>query len=409
MSKEFRSTSPRTAAAIAAVGMTVLVASALLPPQHILSRPDRGDMEEYFDYAQRSLDGQVPYRDYTIEYPPGALPALLAPGPADRGYYDRFRLLMLALGAAAIGLLVTALFSAGADAAELAAGVLVPATLPFTLNPGLVFERYDFWPAFLVLLALVALLRGRRKLGLAALGVGVAAKLYPIAVVPLAILARRGRGHMRRDLAVVTTAALAIVLPFGIVAPRGIGHVGRLLVRRPLHVESLGGSILLVAHRLGAYDPTVYFSVGMSWDLAGSAAKVAALLGTLLEVAALVAVWFAFARGPRGSRDLLLAFAAAVVAFVAFGKVLSPQYMVWVAAAVPLALGRVRPFALGATLAAMLLTLYIYNKGYFDMLRGGRVSWMLLARNGILVALFCSLLLELALRGRAFARERTPP
>jgi hypothetical protein len=357
-------------------------------------------MEEYFDYAQRTLDGQVPYRDFTIEYPPGALPVLLAPAPADQGYYDRFRLLMLALGAAAIGLLVVALFLAGADAAELAAGVLVPATLPFTLNPGLVFERYDLWPAALVLFALVALLRGRRAVGLATLGVGAAAKLYPLALVPLAILARRGRAHVRRDLAVVAAAVFVLVVPFAIVAPRSLGHVGRLLVQRPLQIESLGASILLAAHRLGAYEPTVYFSVGRSWDLAGPAAKTVAIISSLVGAAALVAVWFLFARGPRGPQELLVAVAAVVVGFVAFGKILSPQYMVWVAAAVPLALGRVRPFALAAALSALILTFYIYNKGYFDMLRGGRVSWMLLARNVILVALFCSLLLELAARRR---------
>ena len=404
-----RSTSPRAAAAIAAAGVAVFLLSSLLPPQRILSRPDRGDIQEYFQYAQRTFERQVPYRDFRLEYPPGALPVLLAPGPADHGYYDRFRILMLALGAAAIALLVAVLFLAGADAAELAAGVLVPATLPFTLNPSLVVQRYDLWPAALVLLALLALLRGRRVLGLVALGVGAAAKLYPLALVPLAILTRRGRAHVRREVTIVTAAALALVVPFAIVAPRGIGHVVWLLVRRPLHVESLGGSILLVGHQLGVYKPTAYLSIGLSWDLAGPAAKAVALVGSLVEAAALVAVWFFFARGPRGPRELLLAVAAAVVGFVAFGKVFSPQYMVWVAAAVPLALGRIRPYALAATLADLLLTLYVYDWGYFDLLRGGRVSWMMLARNVILVALFCSLLRELAARGRPGAAGPADP
>jgi uncharacterized membrane protein len=278
----------------------------------------------------------------------------LAPGPANHGYYDRFRILMLAVAAASIGLLVFILFLAGAEASELAAGALVPATLAFTLNPALVFQRYDLWPATLVLLSLAALLSGRRPLGLAALGLGAAAKLYPLALAPLAILARRGRPHVLRDLAIFAGAAFAIVLPFAIVAPRAIGHVGRLLVRRPLHVESLGGSILLVAHRLGAYKPTVYISIGNSWDLAGPAAKIIAIVTSTLGAAALLAVWLAFARGPRGPRELLLAVAAVVVGFVAFGKIFSPQYMVWIALAVPLALGRVRPFALAATVASML-------------------------------------------------------
>lgn len=400
-----RSTSPRAAAAIAAVGVAVLLLFSLAPPQRILSRSGTGDTAEYFRYAQSTFDGQIPYRDFSLEYPPGALPVLLAAGPADHGYYNRFRILMLALGASAIVLLVVALFLAGAGTAELAAGALVPATLPLTLNPGLVFERFDFWPAALVLLALVALLRGQRALGLAALGVGAAAKLYPLALVPLALLAQRGRAHLRRDLTVVAAAAFALVLPFTLVAPRGVAHVGRLLVLRPLQVESLGSSILLTAHRLGMYRPTTYYSFGNSWDLAGPAAKAVAVVGSLVEAAALVAVWFFFARGPRGPRELLLAFAAVVVGFVAFGKVFSPQYMVWVAAAVPLALGRLRPFVLSATIAAALLTLYVYDWGYFDLLAGGRTSWVMLVRNLILVAIFCSLLLELARRRTIAAGE----
>jgi uncharacterized membrane protein len=403
-----RSTSPRAAAAIAAAGVAILLVCSLAPPQRILSRSGHGDSAEYFRYAQHTFDGQVPYRDFTLEYPPGALPVLLAAGPADHGYYNRFRVLMLTLGSAAVVLLVVALFLAGASAAELAAGALVLATLPLMLNPGLVFDRFDFWPAALALVALVSLLRGRRTLCLVALGVGTAAKLYPLALVPLALLARRGRAHVRRDLAVVATAALVLVVPFALVAPRGLAHVGRLLVERPLQVESLGGSILLTAHRLGVYEPTTYYSFGHSWDLAGPAAKGVAIIGTLVEAAALVAVWFFFARGPRGPRELLLAFAAVVVGFVAFGKIISPQYMVWVAAAVPLALGRIRPFALSATLAAALLTLYVYDWGYFDLVAGGRTSWVMLARNLILVALFCSLLLELAGRGRAWAAGPAP-
>ena len=396
MSHDLRSTSPRAAVAIAAVGVAVLLVSSLPPPERILSRRDSGDIAEYFRYAKHTFDGQMPYHDFSLEYPPGALAPLLAAGPADHGYYNRFRVLMLALGAAAIVLLVAALRAAGADAGELAAGVLVLATLPLTLEPGLVFERFDLWPAFLVLLAVVALLRGRRVLSLAALGVGGAAKLYPLALVPIALLAQRGRAHVRRDLAVTAAAALALVLPFALVAPRGVAHVGSLLVQRPLHVESLGGSILLAAHRLGIYKPTIALSIGQSWDLSGTAARTFAVVGSLAEAAALIAVWFLFARGQRGPRELLLAVAAAVVGFVAFGKVFSPQYLVWVAAAVPLVLGRVRPFALGAVVAANLLTFYIYEYGYNDLIAGGRMGWMMLARNLVLVALFGALLSELA-------------
>jgi hypothetical protein len=392
-----RSASPRAAVAIAIAGIAVLLLTSLPPPQRILSRHNVGDPTEYADYAKRTFDGRVPYRDFILEYPPGALPVFLAAAPADHGYYNRFRLLMLALGIASIVLIVGTLFAAGADAADLSAGVLLPATLPLTLNPGLVFERFDLWPAALVLLAVFALVRGHQMLGFVALSLGTVAKLYPLALVPLALLFRRGHPHLRRDVVVAIVVALAFLLPFAILAPRGLGHVGALLVRRPLHSESLGGSILLASHRVGLYAPTTYLSIGSSWDLAGPAARIVALVSSVVEGAALAGVWLLFARSRRESRELLLAVAAVVVGFVAFGKVFSPQYMLWVVCAVPLALGRIRPFALAATISATLLTLYIYDWGYFDLLAAGHASWVMLARNLILVALFGTLLRELAL------------
>ncbi len=221
------STSPRAAAAIAAAGVAVLLACSLAPPSRVFSLPDHGDIRHYFVYAQRTFDGQVPYRDFTLEYPPGALPVLLAAGPADHGYFDRFRALMLALDAGAIVLLVVALSRAAAHARDLAAGVLVLGTLPLTLPPDLVTQRFDLWPAFLVLLALVGLLYGCRTLGLAALSLGAVAKLYPLALVPLALLTRRGREHVRRDIALVAGVALVLVLPFALLAPRGVSWAAR--------------------------------------------------------------------------------------------------------------------------------------------------------------------------------------
>jgi hypothetical protein len=122
-----------------------------------------------------------------------------------------------------------------------------------------------------------------------------------------------------------------------------------------------------------------------------------------------VAVWVLFARGPQGPRDLLLAAATAVVGFVAFGKVFSPQYLIWVAAAVALVLGRVRPLALALTVGAALLTRYVYLGPYDDLLQAGRVSWLMLARNLMVVALFFVLVFELALRTRPEAQPANGP
>ncbi len=54
----------------------------------------------------------------------------------------------------------------------------------------------------------------------------------------------------------------------------------------------------------------------------------------------IVALWLAFLRGPVDQDRLVRYSAACVCAFVAFGKVLSPQFLLWLVPFVPLVRGR---------------------------------------------------------------------
>src|SRR5581483_1349858 len=98
-----------------------------------------------------------------------------------------------------------------------------------------------------------------------------------------------------------------------------------------LESESLGAGVLLVLDRLGLYHATLRDQAPGSRDLVGSVPDAVAALTTVLVVAAvaLVAVLYV-----RGGRRRVAASAAAVAGFVAFSKVLSPQYLTWL---VPLA------------------------------------------------------------------------
>ena len=258
------------------------------------------------------------------------------------------------------------------------------------------FERYDVWPAVLVLVAFVALLLGRRTLGLAALGVGAAAKIYPLALLPLALLSRRGRAHVPRDLAVFAAAALVFLLPFMLVGPRGIGHVGKVLVERPLQVESLGASVLLAAHRLGVYEPTIDLSFAQSWDLAGPAADVTAAVSSLLGAVALVAVWYLFARGPRGPRRALAGARGGRGRRGDLRQGLLAR-STWCGSRRRC---RSRSDESGRSRCRQpsqrsFSPPYVYQWGYPDLLDAGHTSWVMVARNAVMVAVFCSLLLEL--------------
>jgi len=146
-----------------------------------------------------------------------------------------------------------------------------------------------------------------------------------------------------------------------------------------------------------------------SFNLSGEGA--AAALSAAASWVAIVAVWLAFARGPAEPGRLLRFGAAAVCAFTAFGKVLSPQYLIWLVPLVPLLRGRRGLAATGLLLAAILDTAIWFPERYFDYVYHAELAWLVLVRDLMLVALFLVLSLPRpALRGSSSRarRDRTP-
>jgi uncharacterized membrane protein len=266
-----------------------------------------------------------------------------------------------------------------------------------------VLTRYDLWPAALAAAALAAVLAGRERLGLAVLGVAVAAKIYPLVLLPplLVYVARtRGRREAAIGLGTFGVALALVVVPFAVVAPEGLVDSVERQLDRPLQIESLGSSVLLAGHQLGLYDPSVVSSHG-SQNLTGPLPDALATAQTVLQAAALVAVWLLFARGPATPARLVAACAASVAVFVAFGKVLSPQFLIWL---VPVAalVARRGGIAAGAFLGAALVTTHVwFPTRYWDVVDLEPVGWLVFVRNVLLVALVVVL-------GVATARARAP-
>jgi hypothetical protein len=358
------------------------------------------DTVEYHRYGIAMSHGEVPYRDFRVEYPPGALPvfALPAVDRPDFGRYNReFQILMGLFAGAALLAMAWALRTLRASPRRLAAALGFFAAAPLVLG-SVVIYRYDFWPTALTALGLAAVVAGRNRLGFGALGLGLAAKIFPGVLIPPALAyvwRTRGRREALICLACAAAALAVFVIPFLAVAPHGFWSSIHRQAGRPLQIESLGSAVLLAAHQIGDYHLTLVTSHG-SQNLAGSLPRALGAVESALLVVALVGIWIAAARGPARPERLIRYSAAAVTAFVALDKVLSPQFLIWLLPLVPLVRASRGLVASGLLGLALLLTQLWFPIRYWELALhfGAFPSWLVVARDLTLLALLAVLLVR---------------
>jgi uncharacterized membrane protein len=217
----------------------------------------------------------------------------------------------------------------------------------------------------------------------------------------LLVRRRQGSHEALLGLGVFAAVLALVVVPFLVVDAGGLLDSLQGQLERPLQIESLGSSFLLAAHQLGFYDATVVHSHG-SQNLGGSVPDAAASIHAFVQLAAVAGAWILFARGHVGRAGFLAAAAASTVAFVAFAKVLSPQFLIWLIPLVPLVLGRIGLIASGILAAALVTTQAFFPYRYWSVVAFGNASWLVLLRDLLLVTLFAVLLV-------AIRREREEP
>jgi hypothetical protein len=393
----------------AAGAAAVLLALSFYALIRWLEQGQLSDVPVYVHYSKLVRGGAVPYRDFRFEYPPAALPALLLPAYMSWSYATSFAVLMGACGASCIAATASALRAVGAGALRVWAGLLAIGVSPLLL--GSLFDtRFDLWPTLLAVGALAATVRGRPVLSGVLLGLGFAAKLWPAVLLPIAVAhlwRRRGRRGAVVAVAAFVAVAAACFLPFAILAPDGLRAMFADQLDRPLQVESLGAAVLMAAEHLGLRPLATIGSHG-GQALSGHGAGLAAGLSSAVEIITVLAIWILFARRPSADGEsTFLAAAATVSALVAFDKVLSPQYLVWLVPFILLVRGAGGLLGGGLLFLALGLTQTWFPWHYWRLATDHAApwSWYLLARDLALVALAASLVLRLSRAGGS-ARRR---
>ena len=338
--------------------LTLLVVAGLFP-RLWYGLHDVSDIPLYHQYAARMAAGETPFSEsLRVEYPPLAMPLLRLPGHVDdaAAYTAGFVMWMgiLALLAAALtAAAAQALWPRGRDAWM--AALLFPAGV--ALTGAIIVNRYDIAVA-LVLAAILLCLARRWYVAAAALvGLGFALKFTPAALLPLVLLLSGPPRRWPPSILAFGVMAVAPFLPYLASDADGIAYVFRYHMERPLQIESVLGTPMLVGQLLGAEWASFGHSHGSQSLVAPGADFAAAVSGplTLLAVAAVYGLaWRRRAQLAADAGDATLAVFAVMLALMSFSKVLSPQFFIWLLPAWALVAARDRALALLGALVLLL-------------------------------------------------------
>jgi hypothetical protein len=358
--------------------------SATLPPD---LREGSNDLEIYRQTGEAILRGELPYRDFFLEYPPGSLPAFVPPAlfSTDRAGY-------IAVFSSEMALVLVATLVLTALAARRMGGpyAWIPASATLVAGAIMLYPvavtRYDAVVALSLAVATLCASLGGRYIAYASLGFGTAAKMVPaLATLPLAVFRRgaaRGYAAFFGVLALFFVPALLL----------GGGYFANSFVyqtERGLQIESLAASVLMQLGRVSGvvFAYGAFEAQGRGVELASSLSFI--LTGVLLLVTALF-MYRAYRRGIAGPRAFPRYAAALILAFMLGSKVLSPQYVIWLLPLAPLSVGGVSGLGVSAVfLATCYLTTQVFPIHYGDLLSlRSPGPQLLLARNLLLVLLW---------------------
>ncbi len=316
---------PRRTWIVLALAVAALLASLVL----YMHGPNvHGDQSLYDHYAWDFWAGQSRFRSLPAEYPLLALlPFSLTILPPLPDFVSVFAVWMLVLLVA--GLLVLA----RRESSRVAEVCAVYVTLGAWAT---VLGRYDLVPAAVTVGALWAGQARRFGPAYALLAAGTLLKLYPAVLLPVVAIehwrARGGRplGSLPPR-AVLAGAGLFCALAGAgfavafLLDPTGWLGPFTYNARRPLQIESLPASLLWASGLLG-FDVTPNKSF-RSDNLVG---PLGGAIGLAAQIALVAGLLWVYGRQARGRLGLTRAAVACLLVVICTGRVLSPQYLIWV-------------------------------------------------------------------------------
>ena len=242
--------------------------------------------------AEAIEDGDRPYDDQELEYPPLSIPLIVGPALPGEGiddYAEAFQWEMIGFDLAIV--LVLALALPGDQRRVLGAlGVYtvgIVALSGIVLADSLIDEaplalgRFDLVPALLVLAAVLARERGRSAGWSALLATGAAVKAFPLLLFPALLKGERHLGRAAVAATIPLLVALAVVIAWGDHFSSAVTYH----TDRDLQVETIAATPFVLASEFGGEVYTVPTSG--SWNLVATGTDLTRLLSLTAMVSGL--------------------------------------------------------------------------------------------------------------------------
>ena len=308
-------------------------------PQYVLPTEDaRGLATPSGDRLVQAARPLLPWRDFSVEYPPGMLLSAVVPALFTTNFETYFLLFCIEMEVMLTIAVALAVWTADAltpGAGRRALGLSIALTLALGC---IAVRRYDASVALTIAAAVYGMATRRPIFAAVFLALGVVLKGAPMLMAPIMLFwfaARRDwRGLAFGAASGTLCLAAAGVAYLSIAGPHAIDAFAY-HADRPLQIETLYGGALMLLEPSFSNLVSLTYSYG-SHNVVSAAEPWLRWAAGGLEIAALLAVYAASyirIRDAADDRNRLIAVvwaaSACFVAFMSVGKVFSAQYLTW--------------------------------------------------------------------------------
>lgn len=359
------------------------------------------DVGLYYRYGMAALQGELPYSDFVSEYPPLALPFMIAPTLVTSepvGYGILFALEM-SIFAVATAIIVIRYLEKHSPKLVHRFTLLFLASL--FLFGHVAISRLDPVSAFFLVLTTCFCLE-KKPLGAGIAGaVGFGIKLFPVlALIPYGVYLLYRKNWRFLVTLIVTFVVTSALVWAGPISINSQGVLGSFLyhTQRGLQIESVMGLPVWILHLFTRQTEVVFTYGSLNFDstLSDSISKLALPLFVFFALGIVALTFIRLGRANSNSQNtpvktLFMATFLLLLGFIVFNKVFSPQYMLWIVWLAFLGLPHLpRP---RTAFWALFLTIQLATFVLFPILYGDLISGELyavglaIARNLAMLAL----------------------